>query len=246
MRRGFPAVVGSARDRRDDVARGAVLHGGAGRARRGRHQGRAARGRRRGTVVGPAVLERREHDVPGHERRQAVARARPAPRPRSPATARRRRGRLHPEPASGRRRGPRVRRGHRSRAQPAAGVRDDRRVRPRGAVEHAAGLRPARTGRGRHPQRDGGRGWSGRARRRVGDRPEHRRLGRARHPRGAARAGAIGRGPGDRRLAVRDRAGAPLLPAHRDISAAATSPAGTAPPFRPSLRTASTPLPTGR
>ena len=93
-------LAGDARARRDDVDRGPVLRPDPRRARRGRDQGRAPRHGRRRPRLGPAVLERRGHDVPLGERGQALARdlaPRPA-RPRGAAPARRRRRRVPAEP----------------------------------------------------------------------------------------------------------------------------------------------------
>ena len=113
-----------------------------------------------------------------------------------------------------------------------------------GTVERAAGLRPAGPGRGRHSQRHRRRGTAGSARRRVVDRPEHRRLDRARRRRGVARARADGQRTDDRRLAVtrrRSRCSRTRSPA---TSAAGRCPAGTARPSHRSRPTACTRQPT--
>ena len=112
---------------------------------------------------------------------------------RAPPTGRRRR-RLPPEPPSRARRGARARPGDAPRAQPAPRLLLDRRVRPRRPARQRAGLRRADAG-GRRADLDHGRARpAGRARRLVADRPGDGHLGRARRPRGAARARAHRRG----------------------------------------------------
>ncbi len=70
----FLPLDGVARRRRHDVDRRAVLRRDPRGARRRRRQGRAAGHGRRRPRLGPAVLERRERDVPLGERGEALAR----------------------------------------------------------------------------------------------------------------------------------------------------------------------------
>ena len=81
--RAVPSTRRRARPRRHDLDRRAVLRGDPGRPRRGRRQGRASGHGRRRPRVGPAVLGRRERDVPLRQRRQAVARGVAAGRARA-------------------------------------------------------------------------------------------------------------------------------------------------------------------
>ena len=85
----------------------------------------------------------------------------------------------------------------------------------RGPLSDAAGLRPADAGRlGDHERDRRGRPAAG-ARRRVADRPRHRRVGGARRGRRAVRARAHRHRPHARGLALRDRAVPALVPARR-------------------------------
>ena len=197
---------------------GPVLRPDPRRARRRRDQGRAAGHGRRRPRVGPAVLGRRGHDVPLGERGQALARA---SRCAIRADARRCCGSLDGadvflqslRPGLAERLG--LGADDAARAQPAARLLLGRRVRARRAAARGAGLRRADAGRGRADLDDGRAGPAGRPRRLVADRPGHRDVGGARHPRGAARARATGEGSRRRRLALRDGARLHRLPPRR-------------------------------
>ena len=193
---------------------GPVLHRGARRARRGRRQGRAA--------VGD---EARTWGPPFWGDESAMFLAMNAGK-RSLALDLRRgtdvllrladwRRRVPPEPQAGPCRGARLRAGCAARTEPPARVRHDRRLRPHGPVERAAGLRPARAGGGRHPLGDGRARTAGRARRRLARRPGHGHVGGARRARRAHGARANRRGQHGRRLALRDGDRVHGVPPHR-------------------------------
>ena len=100
-------------------------------------------------------------------------------------------------------------------AQPAARLLLARRLRPRRPSRRGAGLRRVDAG-GRRPHLDHGRERPARrARRLVADRPGDGHLGRARRPRGAARARAHRGGRPRRRVAVRDGRRVHRLPPRR-------------------------------
>ena len=210
---GLPPTRRHPRARSDELARGADRDRDPRRARRRRRQDRASRARRRGARLGPALLRGRQRHVLLRERGQALARSRPevSGGARGAAAARRRRRRGGAEPAAGHRGAARLRAGGAARAQSAARLRDDRRLRPHWPAGVGARLRPADAGsRGDHERHRRDRRPSGPGRR-LPDRHRHRRLGRARD-RGRAARGA---GAHARPLALRDRALARPLPARR-------------------------------
>ena len=141
---------------------------------------------------GPPFFDGRQRDVLRREPLEAVARTRPEGRARQggAAPARRRRGRVRPVAA--RRAPPNAR----ASAREALRARNERLVYcsigafgRAGPARRPAGLRPADAGVRRADQHHRRGRPAGRARRRVGDRHRHRRLGRARDRRGAATSG---------------------------------------------------------
>ena len=201
----------------DDVDRRPVLRRDPRGARRGRREGRAARHRRRRPRLGPALLERGEHDVPHGERRQALARRLA---PRRAGTRRRAPARRAARTSSCRAFGPGSPNGSAS-----APRRSARATRASSTARSARTATSARCGRARlrradaggrrAHQHDGRARPPRRARRLVAHRHGHRDVGRARHRRRAARARAHRRRRTRRHVSLRDRARLHRLPPRR-------------------------------